>query len=151
MKPLWVLLSVFVLTLISTKLISGDFLFALSGRVAMSAMLIFTAIGHFAFPDGMAIMLPAFIPFRKGLVWFTGFIELAAAVGIQLERWQQLKGWLLIVFFILVLPANIYAAVKKVDYQKATYDGPGISYLYFRIPLQILFILWTYFSVITGA
>ena len=148
MKPLWVLLTVFALALIATKLISGDFLFALSGRVAMSAMLVFTAIGHFAFPAGMAMMLPDFIPFRRKLVLLTGIIELGAAVGIQLESWRNLTGWLLIVFFLLVLPANIYAAVKKVDYQKANHDGPGVSYLYFRIPLQVLFILWTYFSVI---
>lgn len=148
MKPLWVLLSVFVLALIATKLISGDFLFALSGRVAMSAMLVFTTIGHFAFSVGMAMMLPGFVPFRKELVLLTGVIELATAIGIQLENWRNLAGWLLIVFFLLILPANIYAAVKKVDYRKANQEGPGISYLYFRIPLQIFFILWTYFSVI---
>jgi len=55
----------------------------------------------------------------------------------------------LILFFILILPANILAALKKVDYQKGTNDGPGAGYLWFRIPLQIFFIAWVaWFSVL---
>jgi hypothetical protein len=46
------------------------------------------------------------------------------------------------------LSANINAAIHKVDYEKATYEGPGISYLWFRIPLQLLFIAWVaYFGL----
>ena len=48
-------------------------------------------------------------------------------------------------FFILILPSNIYASVKKINYQKATLDGPGLSYLWFRMPLQVFFIGWVYF------
>ena len=50
---------------------------------------------------------------------------------------------------VLALPANIYAAIKRVDYQKATFNGSGANYLWFRIPLQILFIVWMYLSCIT--
>jgi hypothetical protein len=31
------------------------------------------------------------------------------------------------------------------DYQKGTRDGSGTNYLWFRIPLQIVFILWVYY------
>jgi uncharacterized membrane protein len=54
----------------------------------------------------------------------------------------------LIVFFVLLLPANINAAIKHIDYQKGTFEGQGLNYLWFRIPLQILFIVWTYMSAI---
>ncbi|WP_331145734.1 hypothetical protein [Hymenobacter sp.] len=51
-------------------------------------------------------------------------------------------------FFVLILPANIHAALHHINYQKGTTDGPGPRYLWFRIPLQLLFIAWTwYFSV----
>jgi len=48
----------------------------------------------------------------------------------------------------MLLPANIYAALKHVDYQRGTFEGSGTNYLWFRVPLQVLFILWTYLSVI---
>jgi uncharacterized membrane protein len=148
MKPLIVLLSVFAVSLLTTKIVRGNFELALSGRIAMSAMLAFTAIGHFAFTKGMAMMLPDFIPFKSETVYLTGIIEIAAAIGLFIPNFRMVTAWLLIAFFILILPANIYATIKHIDYQKGTFDGNGLTYLWFRIPLQILFIIWTYFSSI---
>ena len=148
MKPLIVLLVSFVIALIVTRLIVGDFNVALSGRIAMASMLAFTAIGHFAFTKGMVMMIPDFISFKKALVYFTGVIEILAAAGLLISSYQVLTAWLLIVFFIVLLPANINAAIRHIDYQKGTFTGSGLTYLWFRVPLQILFILWTYFSAI---
>jgi uncharacterized membrane protein len=114
----------------------------------MALMLAFTAIGHFAFAKGMVMMIPDFIPFKKALVYFTGVIEILAAVGLLIPSLKVLTAWLLIVFFILLLPANINAAIRHIDYQKGNFEGSGVNYLWFRVPLQILFILWTYFSAI---
>lgn len=148
MKPLIVLLVVFGLSLCVTKFIRGNFEIALSGRIAMSLMLIFTAIAHFAFTKGMAMMLPNFIPYKTQMIYLTGIIEIVAAIGLFIPNVRVITAWLLIVFFILILPANIYAALKQIDYQKGSFDGHGLTYLWFRIPLQILFIVWTYLSTI---
>ncbi|MDX6182844.1 hypothetical protein SGQ44_11035 [Flavobacterium sp. Fl-77] len=148
MKPLLVLLSVFVLSLLVTKIGRGNFEFALSGRIAMAAMLAFTAIAHFVFTKGMAMMLPDFVPYKIQLVYITGVIEIVAAFGLFITGLRPTVAWLLIVFFILLLPANIYAAIKHIDYQKANLQGNAIGYLWFRIPLQIVFIVWTYLSAI---
>ncbi|SFC83562.1 Uncharacterized membrane protein [Parapedobacter composti] len=148
--PLIVLLSVFTVSLLTTKFVRGNFGFALSGRIAMSAMLLFTAIAHFAFTKGMSMMLPDLIPYKTEVVYLTGFIEIGAAIGLFIPNFRVLTAWLLIAFFILILPANIYAAIKHIDYQKGTFDGNGLIYLWFRVPLQILFIVWTYLSAIKG-
>lgn len=142
MKPLFVLLGVFIICLIVNKVSGNDFAFFLSGKIAMSAMLLFTAIGHFAFTKGMALMIPGFIPFKKQLVYLTGIIEAGAAICLLIYSLQMITAWFLIIFFIMLLPANIFAAVKHVDYQKGTYEGPGINYLWLRVPLQILLIVW---------
>ena len=65
MKPLYVLLGAFLTSLIILRLVFGEFDYSLSGRIAMSIMLVFTAIGHFAFSKGMALMIPDFIPLKK--------------------------------------------------------------------------------------
>ncbi|GAA4793937.1 hypothetical protein GCM10023231_22890 [Olivibacter ginsenosidimutans] len=148
MKPLFVLICVFAVFLIGTRLFKHNFDYKLSGRMALVAMLLFTSLGHFLYTKGMSMMLPDFIPFRIELIYLTGIIEIVAAVGVFIPSLRITTGILLMVFFVLVLPANIYAAIKQLNYETATFDGKGISYLWFRIPFQILLILWTYFFVI---
>lgn len=147
MKPLIVLISVFGICLGITAFL-GTTDINLSGRVAMSAMLAFTAMGHFKFTEGMAMMLPAAIPAKKQIVLLTGVIEILAAVGLLVSTTMQLTGILLIIFFVMILPANIYAAMKNVDLEKADHTGNGMNYLWFRIPEQIFFIAWVYFFTI---
>ena len=148
MKPLIVLLASFTFALIGIRLTLGYFDFTLAGRIAMSIMLLFTAIGHFAFTKGMAMMIPQFIPFKTALVYLTGIFEIAAAAGLLIPSLYTTTAWLLIAFFVLMLPANIYAAINKVDYQKGDNNGSGINYLWFRVPLQALFIGWVFCSCI---
>lgn len=150
MKPLIVLLTVFAVSLLTTSFTLGHVEFALSGRIAMSAMLVFTAMAHFAFTKGMSMMLPGFIPFKTGIIYLTGIVEIVAAIGLLFQDFRVITAWALIAFFILILPANMYAAKKHIDYQKGTYEGNGLNYLWFRIPLQILFIVWVYFSSISS-
>jgi uncharacterized membrane protein len=144
-KPLFVLLLSFGSALLLTKIIDQHWNFVFSGNFAMSVMLLFTAIGHFAFTKGMAMMLPDLIPFKKPIVYGTGLIETAAAIGLLIPSYRHLTSILLIIFLVLILPANVYAAIKKVNYQKGTHDGDGINYLWFRIPLQIFFIGWVWY------
>lgn len=145
MKPLWILLTAFALSLTGTRLLFNEWDYFLSGNIAMSIMLIFTAIGHFAFTKGMTMMLPDFIPFKVQVVFITGLIEVAAAAGLLILSLREITAGLLIAFFVLILPANIYAALRSVDYQKGTYEGPGAGYLWFRVPLQLFFIGWVMF------
>lgn len=145
MKPLVVLFITLAIGLLVTKL-TGNYNPTLSAQIAMAVMLAFTAIGHFKFTHGMTMMIPAFIPFKKELVYLTGFIEITAAIGLLVPATRTVVAWLLIVFFIVLLPANINAAVKHIDLEKGTFNGPGPKYLWFRVPLQILFIGWVYWS-----
>jgi uncharacterized membrane protein len=148
MKPLIVLLFTFIVSLLFIKIINNKYMIPFSGRIAMSVMLLFTALGHFIYTEGMIMMVPNFLPFKKEIIFLTGFIEIMAAIAIHFSSINTLIGWFLILFFILMLPSNIKAAINQIDYQTATYNGKGISYLYFRIPLQILFIAWVYISCI---
>ena len=151
MEPLIVLIVLFILTAIATRVIKKKWLFIGAGKTAMSVMLLFTAIGHFKYPDGMALMLPGFIPFKTGIIWITGFIEVAAAIGLQIPRFQKITAWLLVLFFVLILPANIYAAIHHVNLKTATFDGNGPDYLWFRVPLQLFFTGWIYYFGIRKA
>lgn len=145
MMVLFLLLGAFLIALILLKLIKGNWNFPLSGCIAMSVMLLFTALGHFLFPKGMEMMIPPFLPFRLGLVYFTGLLEIAAAIGILLPKYRRTTSILLIIFFVMITPANIYAALHHIDLEKATTDGKGPEYLWIRMPMQIIFIAWVWF------
>src|SRR5215216_3004884 len=75
MKPLFILIVVFAISLLILKLCNVANAYSLSGRIAMSVMLVFTAFGHFAFPKGMAAMLPGIIPIKTEVIYITGVIE----------------------------------------------------------------------------
>lgn len=149
MKPFIVLIVVFLLAALTLK-VMHRLDWALAGRIAMAAMLGFTAIGHFTFADGMAMMVPDILPFKKDIVYATGVLEVLFGICLLIPSLRTYTAWVVIAFFILMLPANIKAAIEHIDYQKATNDGPGLSYLWFRMPLQVLFIVWTYIVGVRG-
>ncbi len=148
MKPLIVLIGVFILALIVLRASAKQVDFQFAGRIAMAAMLVFTAMGHFAFTKGMAAMIPEFVLFKTSVVYLSGIFEILLALGLLLRNYKTAVGWVVIVFFILMLPANIKAAIINLNYQTGELNGPGLSYLWFRIPLQILFIAWVFLSAI---
>lgn len=150
MKPLFVLLAAFAIALGVRYVLHYSWDPRLAGRIAMCVMLVFTSVGHFAFNKGMAMMLPPALPARSLLVYVTGVIEILLGIALLVPSLQQLSGWTIIGFFIIMLPANIYAAFHHVNHEKATFDGKGPSYLWIRIPMQLLFILWVYFAAVSS-
>jgi uncharacterized membrane protein len=94
----------------------------------------------------MAMMVPQTIPFKTEIVYLTGVIEIILGIGLVIPVTRMLAARTLIVFLILVLPSNIKAAVEHINYSQGNFEGPGPAYLWFRVPLQILFIAWVYYS-----
>jgi uncharacterized membrane protein len=148
MKPLIVLIAGFTATLFISRLFFGGWNIVFAGNLAMCLMLMLTASGHFLFTKGMTMMIPPIVPFPTFLVYLTGVAEVLLGVGLLFQPTRHLCGVILFVMFVFLLPANIYAAVKHLNMEKATYTGSGPSYLWFRVPLQLLFFGWLiYFSI----
>ena len=148
MKPLFVLLIVYIALLAFGSHTSFDKGNIFAGNTAMSVMLLFTAIGHFKFKTAMAAMIPLFVPKKVELIIITGILEIIFATGLSIESTRYYTGIALIIFLIAILPANIYAAKHKINYENLYKPGPGIKYLWFRIPFQFLLIAWVwYFSI----
>ena len=112
------------------------------GRTAMAVMLLFTGVAHFTSTALMEQMVPDIFPQKTIVIYVTGIIEILAAWGLIIPKLARLTSILLILFFLAVLPANIVGSMKMVELGGME-NGP--AYLWFRIPLQFLFIGWTYF------
>ena len=120
----------------------------LRGRISLAIVFVFTGLSHFIMTEPMAQMLPPWIPMRMPIIYITGVVELAAAAGLLVPRLCRLIGIYLIAFLILVLPANIYAAINRVEMGG---HGMGPPYLFIRIPLQLILIIWTYWFAVRKA
>lgn len=148
MKPFLILIAAFILSLAGSGFFSGSAGTAAAGCIAMAVMLLFTGIAHFVKPKEMMLMLPPVVPARIFLILITGIFEIAGAIGLLIPQTRTLTGWSLIVFFLLILPANIYAAVAPKT--KTNFTGQGLKYLWFRIPLQLFFIIWAYIFAVAS-
>lgn len=112
------------------------------GRLALAVLFFFTGVSHFFLVEEMAAMIPPIFPAPIFLVYLTGVLEIAGAVGLLLDRFYRWAGYALIVFLLAVLPANIYAAMNHTGLGGHA-DGP--SYLWLRVPLQFLLIGWAWY------
>ncbi|AQX05501.1 hypothetical protein ATB99_01420 [Elizabethkingia meningoseptica] len=146
MKLLSILLGVFILALIGTKLIQGEWNWLFSGNLGICVFIVFTGFSHFKFQKGMAMMIPDFIPFKMFWVYFTGILEIAAGIGLMIPAIREITAILLIVFYVLVFMANVNSSKKNINIFKADYTGPGMKYLYKeRVLMQIILIAWTWY------
>ncbi|MEU4269863.1 hypothetical protein [Streptomyces sp. NPDC026092] len=115
---------------------------------AVAVMLFMTASAHFV-PAGVTVMpnhadlvamVPSAVPFASAMVYLTGVLEFLGAVGLIIGRTRRAAGYCLALLFVVMLPANIHAAVAEIPFA-----GEPASPLWQRIPEQILYIgvvLW---------
>ena len=147
MAPLIFLLGTFVVLYLLNRFALGRRLsLSLIGRASMAVMLIVTGVSHFTNTQQMVDIMPDFIPAKREMIYFTGACELLAVLGLLWSRTARLASILLIIFFVLVLPANIAGSLKSVQFGGMEL---GPVYLLFRIPLQVFFIWWVWYFGIT--
>ncbi len=116
-----------------------------AARIGIAAVLAFTAFGHFVKTDEMMAMLPSALPARRPMVIMSGFLETMFAAGILLPTLARTTGLAICVFLVLVTPANVYAALQRIDFGD---HGAGPRYLLVRLPLQLLLLVWTYWFAV---
>ena len=117
------------------------------GAAAIGAgiLFIFTGVGHFLQTEPMAQMLPPWVPGRTLLVYMTGILEFAIAVGFFVPRARRFTGWVAAGVLVLFFPANIYAAVNQIPMGGHAW---GPVYLLIRAPLQAIVLFWVYWFTI---
>jgi uncharacterized membrane protein len=119
-----------------------------AGVSGLVVTFLFTASGHFIQPGPMAEMLPPFVPARLPLIYLTGLLEIALAIGIALPATRRVAGLAAMVVLVLFFPANVYAAFAYVDMGGHAW---GPLYLLIRAPLQALLIAWTWWFAVRSA
>jgi uncharacterized membrane protein len=75
------------------------------------------------------------------LIYVTGLIEIAGAVGLLTRRFRRAAAWGVIALFVALFPPNVYAALAGVSLNSA-----APTPLLIRTPLQLFWIAVTWWS-----
>jgi uncharacterized membrane protein len=111
-------------------------------RYGLAVMLFFTSSAHFtSLRAELVRMTPPWVPWPEVMVFFTGLCEILGAVAVLMPEVRSVAGIALIVLFVALLPANVYAARAGL-----TLRGKPVTPLWLRIPMQLLFIGLTWWS-----
>jgi uncharacterized membrane protein len=113
-----------------------------AGLIAVVILFLFTGSTLFtAMKHDYAAMLPGPLSGNVGLIYLTGALQIAGAVGLLISRTRRLAGICLVLLLVAMFPGNVYAAVNEVPFR-----GEPPTPLWLRTPIQLLFIgvvLWT--------
>ena len=105
--------------------------------LALSLFFINVGVDHFINPDFYLNIMPDYLPFHAEAVYLSGFFEILGGIVVLVPKLRALARWGLISLLIAVFPANIYMAMNP-----NLFPEFSLALLYFRLPLQFLFIFW---------
>ena len=105
----------------------------------LSVFFVYFGIDHFVNPDFYLSIMPPAFPLHAEAVYISGFFEILGGICVLIPSLRKLAGWGLIALLVSVYPANIYMAINPEAFPEIS-----IGLLYFRLPLQFLFIYWAY-------
>jgi uncharacterized membrane protein len=122
---------------------------SLRGCLGLTLVFCFTGVGHFLTPELMAEMIPPAIPCRLEIICVSGVVEILAGLALLPTASRVRAGWFVIAMLVLLLPANVYAAMQRVPMGGHEW---GPVYLLIRVPLQAVLVAWCYwFAVRKGS
>jgi uncharacterized membrane protein len=103
-------------------------------------MFLFTGASHFTeLRHDYAAMVPPPLTGELWVIYLTGALEIAGALGLLLERTRRAAAIGLFALLLAMFPANVYAVLRDVSFR----DAPATA-LWLRAPLQVsyLAVLW---------
>jgi uncharacterized membrane protein len=107
-----------------------------AGLIAVVIMFVFTGATHFTgMKHDYATMLPGPLSGNLGIIYLSGVLEIAGALGLLVPRTRRLAGVCLALYLVAVFPGNVYAAVNEVPFR-----GEPPTPLWLRTPIQLFFI-----------
>lgn len=102
------------------------------GRLGLAAFLLAAGTSHFTNPEFFSSIVPPAFPV-DATVYVSGVAELLVGAALLPRRFQKPAGYAAAALFVLVLPANVYAAFAGIEVVEGQ---PGWTN-WVRLPLQL--------------
>jgi uncharacterized membrane protein len=110
-------------------------------RYALALFFVLAGLNHFLRPALYLSIIPPWVPFPAAANWISGAAEIAGGIGVLINPLRTAAAWGLILLLAAVFPANIHMALQGGH----AYRLPDWI-LWARLPMQLLFAAWVYFS-----
>lgn len=105
----------------------------------MGLVYLLAGLNHFRNPKLYLRIIPPYVPKPKWINMLVGIAEVMLGIGLCIAKFTSVSAWGIIVLLIAVFPANLY----MYTHEKAHLGVPKMVLL-FRLPMQLLLILWAY-------
>ncbi len=113
-----------------------------AARYALAVLFTFTAASRLTpMREDLIRMVPRWLHYPRALVYLTGALELAGAIGLLIPALQHLAGLGLAALLVAMFPANVNAAQNDV-----TLRGRSPTPLWQRLPMQLVFLGLTWWA-----
>jgi len=109
--------------------------------IIMSLFYIMAGLNHFFNPDWYMRIVPPILPFKLGIVYFSGIAEIVLGALLIYPRTKTFACWGLIFLLVAIFPANIYVALTNGEAMGTT---PMVAWA--RLPFQFVFIALAYWQ-----
>lgn len=109
----------------------------------LAAFFVFAGVSHFTNTAFFVSIVPHWLPAPLAMVYVSGVAEILGGLGVLLPATRRLAGLGLIALLVAVYPANLQMALEA---ERWAASGTPRWVLYARLPLQFLFIAWTWWA-----
>lgn len=117
-----------------------------AARVGLVVMFAFTGSTHFTeMKHDYAAMVPPPFTGRLWVIYLTGLLEIAGAVGLLMRPTRRLAGICLLLLLLALFPANVYAAMQSVQFR-----GAPPTDIWPRGLIQAVFLFTVWWSTIAS-
>ncbi|TFE03159.1 DoxX family protein [Jeotgalibacillus salarius] len=99
------------------------------------AIVFYAGIMHFLKERNFRKIVPAFLPFKKAIVYISGVVEIVLGAMLVLNKGTKIAGKGLALFLVAVWPANIYMAQKNFPIAGKRMPAALWGRVLFQIPL----------------
>lgn len=97
-------------------------------------------VNHFISPETYIAFMPPYIPAHLEMIYLSGVAEIAFAVLLLFKKTRSFAAWGIIAMLIVFFAVHIYMLQER----HTLFSDVPEWLLWFRIPLQFLFIFWAY-------
>lgn len=116
-------------------------------RLGLAVMFAFTGSTHFTeMKHDYAAMVPPPFTGQLWVIYLTGLLEIAGAVGLLMRPTRRLAGICLLLLLLALFPANVYAAMQGVQFRGAPPTDIALRGL-----IQAVFLFAVWWSTIASA
>ena len=112
-------------------------------RALAGAVFVVAGLLHFLLPGVYEKIMPPYLPYRRGLVYWSGAAEVIGGLGLFPRRTRGAAGVSLILLLAAVLPANVQMLL---DARSAGRPSWWVALLWLRLPLQGAIAAWVWWA-----